>query len=241
MKYCGQNVFCYPGVWYKGLIGEDYNPRSHAPDFLSAWYEKFDKEGLFFVPNVNANNMEIPAGLVTMDTMTNGALHASPIAIHDTGKPNWGGWHNSPPNFNFFHPDVQAQIERHVDALLGQGAAHPSFKGVCMYLTMHSMKRLQRLRRAGVRQGSRTRHPHRRTRPAARQGERQVDTRKRARRLGAVAVRPGDGVLRAHGGEAARAPSRLEAVAEQLRAAGLELARLHEGRLHGTPGARGRA
>ena len=139
MKYCGQNVFCYPGVWYKGLIGENYNPRSHAPDFLSAWYEKFDKEGLFFVPNVNANNMEIPAGLVTMDTMTNGALHASPIAIHDTGKPNWGGWHNSPPNFNFFHPDVQAQIERHIDALLDQGAAHPSFKGVCMYLTMHSM------------------------------------------------------------------------------------------------------
>ena len=139
MKYCGQNVFCYPGVWYKGLIGENYNPRGHAPDFLAAWYEKFDKEGLFFVPNVNANNMEIPAGLVTMDTMTNGALHASPVAIHDTGKPNWGGWHNSPPNFNFFHPDVQAQIERHIDALLGQGAAHPSFKGVCMYLTMHSM------------------------------------------------------------------------------------------------------
>ena len=139
MKFTGQNLFAYPGAWYHGLIGERYNPRSHAPDFLSAWYEKFDKEGLFFVPNVNANNMEIPAGLVTMDTMTNGALHASPIAIHDTGKPNWGGWHNSPPNFNFFHPDVQAQIERHIDALLGQGAAHPSFKGVCMYLTMHSM------------------------------------------------------------------------------------------------------
>ncbi len=139
MKYCGQNVFCYPGVWYQGLIGENYNPRSHAPDFLSAWYEKFDKEGLFFVPNVNANNMEIPAGLVTMDTMTNGALHATPIAIHDTGRPNWGGWHNSPPNFNFIHPDVQAQIGRHIDALLDQGATHPSFKGVCIYLTMHSM------------------------------------------------------------------------------------------------------
>ena len=139
MKYCGQNIFCYPGVWYQGLIGEDYNPRNHAPDFLNAWYAKFDREGLFFVPNVNPNNMEIPGGLVTFTTMTNGTLHASPISIHSTGKPNMGGWHNSPPNFNFFHPDVQAQIERHIDALVDQGVSHPSFKGVCMHLTMHCM------------------------------------------------------------------------------------------------------
>ncbi|MBO7686299.1 MAG: hypothetical protein J6V72_07950 [Kiritimatiellae bacterium] len=139
MKYCGQNLFCYPGVWYNGLIGDTYNPRAHAPEFLSAWYEKFDREGLFFVPNVNPNNMDVPDGLVTLETMTNGVLHASPIAIHSTGRPNWGGWHNSPPNFNFFHPDVQAQIERHIDALLDQGISHPSFKGVCMHLTMHCM------------------------------------------------------------------------------------------------------
>ena len=140
MKYCGQNVFCYPGVWYNGRIGEGYyNPRNHAPDFLNAWYVKFDKEGLFFVPNVNPNNLELPPGTVTTGTMADGSLHDSPIAIHDTGRPNWGGWHNSPPNFNFFHPDVQAQIERHIDALLDQGVTHPSFKGVCMHLTMHCM------------------------------------------------------------------------------------------------------
>jgi len=140
MKYCGQNLFCYPGVWYQGRIGENgYNPRDHAPDFLSAWYAKFDREGLFFVPNVNPNNMPVPPELVTRETMIDGSLHPSPIAIHDTGKPNWGGWHNSPPNFNFFHPDVQAQIERHIDALLDQGVSHPSFKGVCMHLTMHCM------------------------------------------------------------------------------------------------------
>jgi len=139
MKYCGENIFCYPGVWYQGLICDEYNPRHHARDFLGAWYEKFDREGLFFVPNVNPNNMDIPSGLVSMMSMTNGTLHSSPIAIHDTGKPNWGGWHNTPPNFNFLHPDVQAQIERHIDALLEQGAGHPSFKGVCMHLTMHCM------------------------------------------------------------------------------------------------------
>ena len=140
MKYCGQNLFCYPGVWYQGRIGANgYNPRMHAHDFLSAWYAKFDNEGLFFVPNVNPNNMQVPAGLVTLEKMNNGGLHDTPIAIHDTGKPNWGGWHNTPPNFNFFHPDVQAQIERHIDDLLDQGVSHPSFKGVCMHLTMHCM------------------------------------------------------------------------------------------------------
>lgn len=140
MKYCGQNLFCYPGVWYQGRIGENgYNPRGHADDFLTAWYLKFEKEGLGVIPNVNPNNMLVPDGLVTRETMTNGALHDSPIAIHDTGKPNWGGWHNSPPNFCFGHPDVQREIERHIDNLLEQGVPYRSFRGLCMHMTMHCM------------------------------------------------------------------------------------------------------
>ena len=58
---------------------------------------------------------------------------------YSTGKPNWGGWHNSPPNFCFLHPDVQRAIEDFVDGLVDQGAAHPSFKGVCLHLTMHCL------------------------------------------------------------------------------------------------------
>ena len=138
MKYCGQNLFCYPGVWYQGRIGEGgYNPRNHAEDYLSAWYEKFDREGLFLVPNVNPNNLRVPPTLVTPTSYLDGSLNDSPIAIHETGKANPGGWHNTPPNFCFLHPDVQAFIERQVDALVAQGVTHPSFKGICLHLTMH--------------------------------------------------------------------------------------------------------
>ena len=139
MKFTGQNLFAYPGAWYHGLIGEKYNPRQHAPDFLSAWYAKFDNESLEIMPTVNPNTMPVPDGLVTRTTMSNGALHPSPIAIHDTGKPNWGKWHDSPPNFNFHHPDVQNYISGIIDALVKQGVSHPSFKGVCMHMTRHCM------------------------------------------------------------------------------------------------------
>ncbi len=139
MKYTGENMFAYPGAWYHGLIGEQYNPRGHAPDFLSAWYAKFDEEGLSLMPTVNPNTMPVPAGLVTRETMSNGALHDSCIAIHDTGKPNWGGWHDTPPNFNFHHPAVRKNISTIIGTLTEQGLRHPSFKGVCMHMTRHCM------------------------------------------------------------------------------------------------------
>ena len=139
MKYTGENLFAYPGAWYHGLIGDDYMPRKHAPDFLRAWYEKFGKEGLGVVPTVNPNTMPVEDGLVTRETMSNGALHPSEIAIHDTGKPNWGRWHDTPPNFNFHHPNVRANIERIIDALVEQGKGYPAFKGVCMHMTRHCM------------------------------------------------------------------------------------------------------
>ena len=139
MKFTGQNMLAYPGAWYQGMIGEKYNPRKHAPDFLSAWYSKFDVEGLEFVPTVNINSMQLKEGVVTRVTMRDGSLHSSPISIHDTGLPNWGGWHDTPPNFNFFHPEVQAHITRCIDTLVEQGKPHPSFKGVCLYLTRHGM------------------------------------------------------------------------------------------------------
>lgn len=139
MKYTGQNLFAYPGAWYQGLINDDYMPRRHAPDFLSAWYEKFDRIGLGVVPTVNLNNMPVKPGLVTRETMSDGSLHPTPIAIHDTGKPNWGKWHDTPPNFNFGHAEVRKHIESIVDVLLAQGRDHPSFKGICMHMTRHCL------------------------------------------------------------------------------------------------------
>ncbi len=140
MRFTGENLFAYPGAWYAGLIDESYTPRPHAADFLSGWYEKFDAEGdMYIVPTLNVNNMPVPPGLVTPDTMTNGALYSSPIAIHDTGLPNWGKWHGSPPNFNIAHPDVQRWLTGVVDRLVEQGAPHPSFKGICLHITRHGL------------------------------------------------------------------------------------------------------
>ncbi len=140
MKYCGQNIMFYPGVWYDGLVGEGYyNPRNHAERYLEAWYVKFAKEGLYFVPTINPDNMAIDHGIVTRKTMDDGSLNSSPIAILSTGRPNWGGRCNTPPNFCFGHPDVRREIERQIDVLLGQGASYASFKGICMHMTMHNM------------------------------------------------------------------------------------------------------
>ena len=139
MKFTGENLFAYPGAWYHGLIGDDYQPRRHAPDFLSAWYAKFDREGLFLMPTVNPNTMPLPRGLeVTKQKMRDGSLHDSVIAIHDTGKPNWGRWHDTPPNFNFHHPSVRRHVAGLIDALVEQGVSHPSFKGVCLHVTRHN-------------------------------------------------------------------------------------------------------
>lgn len=140
MRFTGENFLAYPGAWYAGLIDEAYTPRPHATDFLSGWYEKFDAEGdLFLVPTLNVNDMPVPPGLVTPDTMTNGALHASPVAIHDTGLPNWGKWHGTPPDFNIAHPEVQRWIAGVVGRLAEQGAPHRSFKGVCLHITRHGL------------------------------------------------------------------------------------------------------
>lgn len=140
MRFCGENLFAYPGAWYAGPIDAAYQPRIHAPEFLSGWYEKFDAEkDMYVVPTLNINDMPVPEGLVTPDSMTNGTLHSSMIAIHDTGLPNWGKWHGTPPNFNIAHPEVRRWLDAVVDRIVEQGAAHPSFKGLCLHVTRHGL------------------------------------------------------------------------------------------------------
>lgn len=139
MKYTGENLLAYPGVWYQGLIGDIYNPRNHAPEFLEAFYTKFDREGLMLMPTFNQNNQQVPEGMVTLKSMKDGSLHSSPCTIWDTGRPNPGKWHDNPPNFNISHPSVQEGILKDFERMLAQGAPHPSFKGFVLHLTRHCL------------------------------------------------------------------------------------------------------
>ncbi len=140
MKYTGEDTLAYPGAWYQGLMGRDggYNPHGHAPYFLDAFYTKFDAEGLFLVPTMNVNTIPVPDGLITKKSLEDGSLHPSVVAIQRDGRVN-SRWHGSPPGFNFYHPEVRNYILRMVDTLIGQGAPHPSFKGVCLHLTRHCL------------------------------------------------------------------------------------------------------
>ena len=139
MKFTAQDALFYPGAWYGGLIGEDYNPREHPRDFLSAWYAKFDRERLSLVPTVNIHDMPLPDGVLTRKALEDGSIHASALSIHADGTPGNGGTHNQLAGFNFLHPDVQAMLRRTIDTLVEQGAPHSSFKGVCLYLTRYNM------------------------------------------------------------------------------------------------------
>lgn len=141
MKFTGQNLFAYPGAWYQGLIGgsDGYNPRCHPDDFLTAWYERFDREGLSLVPTINIHDMTVKDGVLNRTALEDGSLHASPLAVHADGLTGDGGTHDSLSGFSFLHPDVQSLLEQTVDALLEQGAPHPSFKGLCLHLTRYNM------------------------------------------------------------------------------------------------------
>lgn len=138
MKFLGQNILMYPGAWYHGLIGKDYMPRTPARDHRLAWYERFDREGLSFVPMMGVHNLDIPEGMLTAEAVRSGALHKTFFNILDTGLPNTG-WHGTPPNFNLLHPETRRQFLAMFDALLEEGKGHPSFKGIGLHLTDHSI------------------------------------------------------------------------------------------------------
>jgi hypothetical protein len=138
MKYSGQDLFAYPGVWYHGLIGADYNPRGHAENFLEAWYVKFDAEGLGVMPTFNEQTLPLPDGMtITKESLSDGSLDGTCVSIWDTGMPNPGGWHGTPPNFNILHPDTQRVVWEEFEALLAQGVGHPSFRGIDLRLAEH--------------------------------------------------------------------------------------------------------
>ena len=141
MKYVGQDTLAYPGVWYDGIIegtGGVFNPHEHAKDFLQGVFEKFDREGLGFIPLEHRLGSPYPQRLVTRERMRDGSLHDSPVAIFDTGLPNWGGHHFSCSDFNIQHPSVQRRYFDDIDFLIAQGRDHPSFRGVGFHLAKYS-------------------------------------------------------------------------------------------------------
>ena len=143
MKFTGQNLFAYPAVWYQGMLGLEHDyvagGRVHPPYFWKAVYEKFDREGLYAMPTLNQHNPTRHIVDVTYESRNDGSLHDTPVSIFSTGRPNGKHSHGCPPNFNIAHPEMQALIEGEIDALVDDGAPHPSFKGVCLHLARHSM------------------------------------------------------------------------------------------------------
>ncbi|MDD4539008.1 MAG: hypothetical protein PHT80_08350 [Lentisphaeria bacterium] len=137
MKYSGQDILTYPVVWYQGRIGDAYNPRSHPDDFMGAFLSKFDREGLGFMASFNQHNMPIGNYKISSKTINDGSLHASPVSIWNSGRPNPGGWHGTSPNFNILHPDVQQHVIQNVDKIIAEGVRHPSFRGITFHLTKH--------------------------------------------------------------------------------------------------------
>ncbi|MBR2838487.1 MAG: LamG domain-containing protein [Kiritimatiellae bacterium] len=140
MKYMGQNFMGYPGVWYHGAIGRDYQPRPHPDGFLEAWYCRFDAEGLGMMPSVNLHSIPFdPPVAVDATTVVDGTFNGTAADITSAGRVA-DGWHHQPPAFNGLHPDVQRHVDGLVDGLLAQGVPHKSFKGIDFYFhTSHNL------------------------------------------------------------------------------------------------------
>ena len=135
MKYCGQDTLVYPGVWYHGAIeGGDslYNPRVHAKNFVQGIFEKFDHEGLSFIPLIHRFDIDYPRRQITRQRLRDGSFHDSPIAIFEDGLPNVGK--RQPCDYNFQHPLVQKAYMDDVERMIAYGLGHKSFKGVCIHL-----------------------------------------------------------------------------------------------------------
>ena len=140
MKYVGQNVLCYPGAWYDGLIdGEKYNPRWHTHGYREEYYDAFDREGLGFMPTLNWIDMMLPPGTLTSAKLQDGTFLGTPFSAFDKGGVNRLCTHGQPPDANIAHPMVQEVIESAVDSLVEEGRNHSSFRGIVLHLSRHSL------------------------------------------------------------------------------------------------------
>ncbi len=138
MKYQGLNLFAYPGAWYGGMMDDLYNPHGHAPDFLRAFYERFDREGIGVVPLINQETHPVPSGSLTYDMIVSGDIHGTMYNVTATGRPQCGVTY-VPSLFNICHPDTQRYLEGMIDRFVADGVKHPSFKGVGLHVKHSSI------------------------------------------------------------------------------------------------------
>lgn len=139
MKFAGENLFAHPGVFYHGLIGDGYTPRTFPKDYLSAFYSVFDREGLGVMPTINCDTFPDTGCLISLDKVEDGSVHKTIFSVAADAqfperRPLTDG-----PIYNIAHPDVQLRIEKYVDRLLRQGVGHPSFKGIALHLKYGSV------------------------------------------------------------------------------------------------------
>jgi len=139
MKFTGQNVFCYPGCWYDGLMGPNYLPRSHLVDYRRAYFDKFDRAGLGYMPTINQFNLPMSAGELAAAPGPDGTCHASALTIMKDGRVSSGAFHGQPTSYNVLHPSVRKDILHSVDTFIAEGRDHPSFKGIVLHLTRNSL------------------------------------------------------------------------------------------------------
>ena len=139
MKFTGQNLLAYPGAWYEGPIDERYNPRDHAPDFLSAFYERFDAAGLGVMPLINQHRMaDADPAWITAAGLLTGAIHQTPVSEGASGFPQSHGT-MGPALYNIAHPLMRKYYSDMIDRFIRQGAGHPSFRGVGIHLKYPSL------------------------------------------------------------------------------------------------------
>ena len=138
MKYTGLNILAYPGTWYGGMIAPGYNPARHAPEFLRAFYERFDLAGLGVVPLINQHDKREDPGLFNYDMVSDGSVHATAVGVRSDGRPG-AGFVKSPALFNICHPRIQDYYRRMVERFIADGVGHPSFKGVGVHFKPSSM------------------------------------------------------------------------------------------------------
>lgn len=130
MRYTGQDRFTYPRVWYEGFNGfcEDglgYNVRGWHPEgWFDLWYERFDREGLAFVPSMHPRDMPFDTSALSHAALSDGSLHPLPVAVCDDGLVHSGFAYNPA------HPETRAYVEKIIDQVAADAERHPSVKGV---------------------------------------------------------------------------------------------------------------
>ena len=163
LKWTGQNFIQYPLWFYHGpCYPSQVEPttdasvgwgryRGHAADegdWVEMMLEKFDEEGLYFLPSLTLLDMpsvragavvddkEVQAGKATYNQVlfNNGIRSTSGLIGQGAklypGLPNYGPG----PAYNPLHPKVQQAILRLVDEILDRYGGHPSFRGISLNL-----------------------------------------------------------------------------------------------------------